>query len=97
MARKKPMKKILVVLLILLLFVGCATKIETKPSLDLDSDLEEIRKLMPDNRQFEIKEVHNVDDILQNSAQYLRAWQLWESFALSLNAFVTSLSSQLRP
>ena len=89
------MKKLLVVFLVLFLLVGCATNIKTKPVLDIKNEIEQIRKLIPDNDQFEIKEVHNLDDVLFNSAEYLRAWQLWESYALSLDSLVSSLSSQL--
>lgn len=90
------MKKVLVVLFILFLFVGCASHIKTKPSLDVGKQVDQVRELIPDNDQFTIrKEVHTVDDVLHNSAEYLRAWQMWESYALSLDTLVTSLTSQL--
>lgn len=95
------MKKffLLMFLIMVLLLTGCRTTetvyIEPEP-IDIQPSLEILFDSRPDNNRIEIVvDITTIDDIVFNSAQYLKAWEQWETYALGLEEYLLELEQML--
>ena len=74
--------------------VSCATPVaDQKEPVDLKPSINMLFDARPDNNNFRFKDVLSLDDVIDNSAEYLKAWNLWESYALSLEDYLVKLES----
>lgn len=88
----KRVKLATAVVLFVCCLVSCATVVpETKEPVDLKPSISMLFDSRPDNSEINVREVKTLDDITQNSAQYLKAWQLWETYAESLESYLVKL------
>lgn|GEM_PF-2096697 len=93
-----------VVLLCLSGLTSCTTtKVEkvteyvTVP-VDITDVVEPVYRIRPDNSALEIKEdVRDITDILNNSATYLHAWLMWQTYAEALENVITSIEETYGP
>jgi len=92
------MKKLVIsVVLVLLIVLSSCRSTEVvavdpeKP--DLAPSMQMLFDARPDNEQLHIvTDIQTLDDVVMNSAEYLKAWQLWESYAMSLEEYIRALS-----
>ena len=83
---------ILALFLCAFFLVSCATPVaEKKEPVDLAPSITMLFDARPDNSQLRIKDVSNISDIVDNSAEYLMAWNLWEAYAASLEEYLVNL------
>lgn len=90
------MKKINVfvaLLCILCVFVSCRhTQVIEEEPIDLGPSMELLFDSRPDNNKLEIiTDVQTLDDIVLNSAEYLKAWELWENYSDALEAYIRNI------
>ena len=85
---------ILALFLCAYVLVSCATPVaDQKEPVDFKPSIQMLFDARPDNSQLRIKDVLTLEDIVDNSATYLKAWNLWESYALSLEDYLVKLES----
>lgn len=85
---------ILALFLCACVLVSCATPVaDQKEPVDFKPSIQMLFDARPDNSQLRIKDVLTLEDIVDNSATYLKAWNLWESYALSLEDYLVKLES----
>ena len=85
---------LLALLASLLLLVSCKTTpvAEQKEPVDLKPSIQMILDTRPRNEDIRIVEdVQTLDDIIDNSAAYLMAWELWENYADSLEKYILKI------
>ena len=93
------MKKINVfvaLLCVLLVLVSCkhTEQIQEVEPIDLGPSMEILFDSRPDNTKLDIiLEVQTLDDILLNSAEYLKAWELWENYSDSLEDYIRNIGT----
>ena len=93
------MKKINVfvaLLCVLLVLVSCkhTEQIQEVEPIDLGPSMEILFDSRPDNTKLDIiLEVQTLDDILLNSAEYLKAWELWENYSDSLEDYIRNIGA----
>lgn len=90
----KVTKWILWLLCALLLLVSCKTTpvAEQKEPVDLKPSINMLFDTRPRNEDIRIVEdVQTLDDIIDNSAAYLMAWELWEVYAESLEQYIVKI------
>lgn len=86
----KCIKVVLWLLCVLLLLVSCKSSEPVQPEpVDLTPSINMLFDSRPKNEDLRIVEdVKTIDDIIDNSATYLMAWELWESYAYSLEDYI---------
>ena len=93
------MKKYSVVILMigLVLLTGCRTTEQAKPEpINIKPSMEILFDARPDDNKIDIiLEIKSIEDIVYNSAEYLKAWELWETYALSLEEYLLELEKKL--
>lgn len=84
------MKKAAILFMILMfVLISCRTEYYADPEpIDLGPSVEMLFDSRPKDELFKIKEVKTYSDAVDNSATYLMAWQLWESYAISLEDYL---------
>jgi len=83
---KRPMLLLFVILVVL---VSCRTEHFVTPEpVNLGPSVQMLFDSRPKDELFQVKDVKDVADIVDNSATYLMAWELWESYALSLEDYI---------
>ena len=94
------MKKALpfIVILLVVLLTACQTPVvkvvEVEP-VDLGPGIDLLFDSRPKNETLDIVEnVQTLHDVINNSAEYLRAWELWETYAESLEHYLNTLRLQ---
>lgn len=90
----KVKKWILWLLCVLLLLVSCKTApvTEQKEPVDLKPSITMLFDTRPKDENFKIiEDVQTLDDIIDNSAAYLMAWELWEVYAESLERYIVNI------
>lgn len=90
------MKKSVIVLLLItgiLFLTGCKhTEVQKVEPIDLGPGIEILFDSRPDNNRLVIVEdIKTIDDIVLNSATYLKAWEDWEVYAESLEDYLIKL------
>jgi len=92
-AEEQKMKKILFLfLLVLAVLVSCRTEYYADPEpVDLAPSVQLLFDSRPKDELFKVKEVKTFSDAVDNSATYLMAWQLWETYAISLEDYLKIL------
>ena len=96
------MKKINVLvafLCVLCLLVSCRhTQIVEEEPIDLGPSMELLFDSRPDNTKLDIiVDVQTLDDIVLNSAEYLKAWELWENYSDALEEYIRNIGMVSRP
>lgn len=79
------------------MLISCSsTKIE--PELDLTSIIDPILLQRPDNSTITVKAgpILELADVVSNSAQYLKAWELWENYADMLENTLMTVRDELK-
>ena len=80
----------------LLFLVSCQTKAIEAEEVDLAPIINPVLQMRPDNSQLKIiTDVVDVYDVVENSTQYLMAWQLWESYADALENTIADINVYL--
>lgn len=85
---------LLALLASLLLLVSCKTTpvAEQKEPVDLKPSIQMLFDTRPNNEEIRIiEDVKTLDDIIDNSAAYLMAWELWENYADSLEQYIVKI------
>lgn len=85
---------LLALLASLLLLVSCKTTpvAEQKEPVDLKPSINMLFDTRPNNEDIRIiEDVQTLDDIIDNSAAYLMAWELWENYADSLEKYILKI------
>ena len=85
---------VLVALLcVLCVFVSCRhTQVIEEEPIDLGPSMELLFDSRPDNNKLEIiTDVQTLDDIVLNSAEYLKAWELWENYSDALEDYIRNI------
>jgi len=87
------MKNALWLVLALVLLVSCRTPVaESKEPVDLRPSMQLLFDSRPKDSEIRIVEdVKTLDDIIDNSASYLMAWELWEVYAESLEQYIKKI------
>ena len=92
-------KNILVIVIVcLMLLVGCKTSgpVTVPEPIDIEPSMTILFDSRPDNSKINIiTDVQTVEDVVLNSAQYLKAWELWENYAISLEEFIVKVDELL--
>ena len=89
-------KLFIFITLLVLLLCSCKTYVPVVQPVDITLEVKILKDQKPDNESFEIiPSVQTSYDIIHNSKEYLRAWQQWENYALSLEDFLGKLSAKL--
>ena len=87
------MKRLIPLIVAMLLLVSCTT---TGSRLDLEPIVDPVLQMRPDNSQLVIKtDVVDVYDVVENSTQYLLAWQMWQGYAETLEATIHDIASKV--
>ena len=77
----------------LLSLVSCRT---TETRVDLEPIVNPVLQMRPDNSTLVIKnDVVDVYDVVENSAQYLLAWQMWQGYAEVLETTIHDIASMV--
>ena len=84
---------ILGLLCLLCVLVSCKSAEVQKPEpIDLHPSMEILFDSRPDNSRLEIiTDIQTIDDILLNSAAYMKAWELWETYSESLETYIRNI------
>ena len=87
------------VIFLVLLLTGCRTTetvyVQPEP-IDISPSLEVLFDSRPDDNRIDIVlDITTIDDVVYNSAQYLKAWELWETYALGLEDYLLELEQML--
>ena len=79
--------------LALLLLVSCKTPVaEQKEPVDLHPSMQLLFDSRPQDSEIDIiQDIKTLDDVIHNSGQYLMAWELWESYAESLEIYIKKI------
>ena len=87
------MKTVLWLVLALLVLVSCKTPVaEQKEPVDFKPSMQILFDSRPKDSEIPIVEdVKTLDDIIDNSASYLMAWELWEVYAESLEQYIQKI------
>lgn len=92
-------KNILVIVIVcLMVLVGCKTSepVTVPEPIDIEPSMTILFDSRPDNSKINIiTDVQTVEDVVLNSAQYLKAWELWENYAISLEEFIVKVDELL--
>ena len=93
-------KTLLLALLALLLVMVSCTHTETiyvQPEpIDLTPSMQVLFDTRPRDEDIKIiEDVKTLDDIIDNSAAYLMAWELWETYALSLEDYIKYIGDRI--
>ena len=93
MKHKKWLVGLLCVLCVLV--VSCRhteTVVQEPEPIDLGPSMQVLFDTRPDNSKLEIvQDVQTLDDVILNSAAYLKAWELWENYSDSLEAYIRKI------
>ena len=94
------MKRVIptITILLVLLLTGCKSTEQTViPSpIDITPSIEILFDSRPDNNSIDlVLNVTTIEDVVHNSAQYLKAWELWETYALGLEDYLLELAQIL--
>lgn len=66
--------------------------------VDITDVVEPVYRIRPDNSDLQIAdEIRDFTDILNNSATYLRAWLMWQTYAEALEDVITSIEETYGP
>ena len=80
----------------LALLVSCKTTETPQPEpLDIRPSVSILMDAMPDNRTLDIRDVKDMDDMVHNSLEYQRAWEMWEAFSRAQTTYINELASML--
>lgn len=91
----KRWKPVLAMFLCVLLLVSCATPVaDYKEPVDLKPSITMLFDSRPKDSDITIRDITTLEDITYNSAQYLKAWQLWETYARGLESYLVSLGER---
>ena len=91
----KKINVLVALLCILCVFVSCrhTQTVEEEP-IDLGPSMEILFDSRPDNTKLEIiRDVETLDDILLNSAEYLKAWEWWENYSDALEEYIRNIGT----
>lgn len=91
----KKINVLVALLCILCVFVSCkhTEQIQEDP-IDLGPSMQVLFDSRPDNTKLNIiVEVQTIDDVLLNSAEYLKAWELWENYSDSLEDYIRNIGA----
>lgn len=93
------MRRVFLIVLVISVFLlaGCkSTDQVVKPEpIDIKPSLEVLFDARPDNNNIKLIDINTIDDIVFNSAQCLKAWELWETYALGLEDYLLELEQIL--
>ena len=68
------------------------TIVQKPEPIDLTPSMTILFDTRPDNNDLEIiEDVKTLDDVIHNSAQYLMAWELWETYSDSLEVYIRKI------
>lgn len=87
-----------IVFILVVLLTACQTPVvkvvEVEP-VDLGPGIDLLFDSRPKNDQLNIiEDVRTFHDVINNSAEFLRAWELWETYAESLEHYLNTLRLQ---
>ena len=95
----KKKTALIVLLCVLCMLVSCRhtqTVVEEEP-IDLTPSMDLLFDSRPDNTKLDIiVEVQTLDDIILNSAEYLKAWEWWENYSDALEEYIRNIGKTLR-
>lgn len=78
----------------LLCLASCQTRAVETEKMDLSPMINPVLQLKPDNSQFVIKtDIVDVYDVVENSTQYLLAWELWQGYAEALETTLQDIGA----
>ena len=72
------------------------TEYVTQP-IDIRSAVEPVYSLRPDNGELEFADIVGIEEVVSNSAEYLRAWKLWQNYAEALEGVITDIEETYGP
>lgn len=90
------MRKAIVFLVVLLLVLtGCkSTEVVEEQKIDYGPGIQILFDSRPNNDKLEIIEnVQTIDDVILNSTTYLKAWEMWEVYAESLEDYLVIIKN----
>lgn len=86
---------------LLFLSTSCQTKVVTEyvpMEIDLTDVVCPVLQQRPDNSKVKvIEDIQTLEDIVQNSAAYMYAWEVWESYADALEQTIIGIRDELKP
>ena len=94
----KKKTALIVLLCVLCMLVSCrhTQTVEEEP-IDLTPSMDILFDSRPDNTKLDIiVEVQTLDDIILNSAEYLKAWEWWENYSDALEEYIRNIGKTLR-
>lgn len=92
MQNKKWIVGLLCVLCVLVVSCKHTQEIQEPEPIDLGPSMQVLFDSRPDNSKLEIvQDVQTLDDVILNSAAYLKAWELWENYSDSLEAYIRKI------
>lgn len=94
----KKKTALIVLLCVLCMLVSCrhTQTVEEEP-IDLTPSMDLLFDSRPDNTKLDIiVEVQTLDDIILNSAEYLKAWEWWENYSDALEEYIRNIGKTLR-
>lgn len=92
MQNKKWIVGLLCVLCVLVVSCKHTQEIQKPEPIDLGPSMQVLFDSRPDNSKLEIvQDVQTLDDVILNSAAYLKAWELWENYSDSLEAYIRKI------
>ena len=92
----RKIKVFVALLCVLLLLISCkhTEQIQEVEQIDLGPSMELLFDSRPDNTKLEIiVDIQTLDDILLNSAEYLKAWEMWENYSDSLEDYIRNIGT----
>ena len=92
------MKKAITIIIAVLLLVSCKTSepaVQVEP-IDIAPSMEILFDARPDNSKLNIiTDIKTIEDIVHNSAEYVKAWEEWETYAYTLEDFIEEVNGLL--
>lgn len=105
---KKSLRPLLGAFLCTILLASCATKVRTEyvtqteyvpVYIDLTDVVDPVLRFRPDNSTYVIKtgsDLKTTFDIIDNSNQYLKAWEDWEHYATALEGTLIDIRDRTK-
>lgn len=87
-----------VLLLSCCLFMSCSSTKTVEPQIDLTNIIDPILSQRPDNNSVTVKAgpILELADVVANSVQYMKAWEMWENYADTLEKTLISVRDELK-
>ena len=80
------------------LFMSCSSTKTSEPQIDLTNIIDPVLTQRPDNSSVTVKAgpILELADVVANSVQYMKAWEMWENYADSLEKTLTVVRDELK-